>query len=73
MIDRHVILTVVTIIGLTLLVLVIGIIHAIMAGKSIDAGVTALAGSALGYLGGLLTNISRRAEPGQPLTVPDKV
>lgn len=65
-IDRGVILTIVAFIGLTLLVLAGGIIYAGLRDAKIDAGVTALAGSALGYLGGLLTNVSRSAAATTP-------
>lgn len=62
MIDRHVVLTVVCLIGFALLLLIAGIIYSGIRDAPLDAGVTALAGSALGYLGGLLTNVSRRPE-----------
>lgn len=65
-IGRDIILTVVGIIGATLLVLAGGIIYSTTTGKQIDAGVTALAGSALGYLGGILTNVTRRGGDGPP-------
>lgn len=59
MIDRSVILAIVYVLGVIALVLVGGIVYTSVTGKTIDAGVSALAGSVIGYLGGILTNVSR--------------
>ena len=59
MIDRSVILNIIWIIGGVLAILIVGIVYTSVVDKPIDAGISALAGSALGYLGGILTNVSR--------------
>ncbi len=66
MIDRHVILAVIYVIGGNLMILVAGIVFSAFTGRQIDAGVSALAGSALGYLGGILTNVRKAEETPQP-------
>lgn len=59
MIDKNVILAVIYVIGGNTIVLILGIVYASVTNKPVDAGISALAGSGLGYLGGILTNVSR--------------
>lgn len=59
MIDKQVILTVVWMIGSNAMLLVAGLVYSSWSGKTLDAGVAGLAGTCIGYLGGVLTSIRR--------------
>lgn len=71
MIDRRIVLAVVFQLGGIAFVLVGGIVYASITGKTIDNGVSTLAGSVVGYLGGILTNVTKVAmSGGTTVTVP---
>jgi hypothetical protein len=69
MIDRHVILSVVWMVGGIAMVLVVGIVYSSITSKAVDNGLSTLAGTALGYLGGILTNVARARDPLAPQQV----
>jgi len=60
MIDRHVILSVVWILGAIALILSTGIVWIASHGSQIDAGLSGLDGSVIGAIAGLLTNLGGR-------------
>ncbi len=70
MIDTALLREVVRILGGCAAVLLGGIVFTSITGKQIDAGLSALAGSCLGYLGGVLT--SRRQPAVSDPTTPAK-
>jgi hypothetical protein len=71
-IDRQVILWIIMMLGGQGFILVAGLVYTSISGKQLDAGLSALAGSVVGYLGGILTNVSRaRQDPNTAtLTMP---
>lgn len=65
MIDRHVILSVVWILGAISIILSGGIVWIAAHSQQIDAGLSGLDGTCIGAIGGLLTNLARKDAPGQ--------
>lgn len=63
MIDTALLRHVVWILGGCSLILLGGIVYTSISGKQIDAGLSALAGSCLGYLGGVLQSRRTGAAP----------
>ncbi len=63
MIDRHVILSVVWILGAIALILSGGIVWIAAHGQQIDAGLSGLDGTVIGAIGGLLTSIRKPDAP----------
>jgi hypothetical protein len=68
--DHDIVMRVVNIIGAIAAGLVLAIIVGTWTGRAVDAAIAGLAGTAIGYLGGILTNAFRSpVSTAQPVTV----
>ena len=73
MIDRQIILTVLWILGGNAVVLIAGIVYSSLNGTPVDNGVSTLAGTVIGYIGGILTRVDKlNPSPTETKIVNDK-